>query len=297
MSTLPHFDLGLTGREVPLARQAGLIIRGDLDLHLRHGATNPPTVEGSVVFGRSLVLSDLGDVLERRVRTAGVLGAPVRVSQEPLAGWRLAVELRGDEFLQLKSPFYNGVHSVNLKLRGTLGEPLLLGDAQVVRGLVVFPYASLRVQRGIVTFSEEAPWRPRVEALASARVFGYDVRVEVGGNADVPVVQFSSSPPLSSEAILMMMTAGELPRHQLNYSTTQRMTRLATILGRDVMNKLGGQDAGEARLSVRSGEGISTGGRVTQSVEYRLSERFSLVGEYDEYDALNAGVKWRILRR
>lgn len=297
IANLPRFDFGLTGTGVPLARQAGLIIRGDLDLHLRHGATNVPAVEGTLTFGRSFVLSDLGDLLERRVRTTGGTEAPFRVAHEPMAGWRLAVDVRGEEFLHVRSPVYSGLHSVDLKLRGTLGEPLLLGDARVDRGTVIFPYASLQTQRGIVSFSEEAPLRPRIEALAASRVFGYDVRIEVSGEATAPAVQFSSTPPLTSEAILLMMTAGELPRHQLTYSTTQRLTKLATILGRDVLNKLGAQDAGEERLSFRSGEGISAGGRVTQSVEYRLSDRLSLVGEYDEYDDLNAGIKWRIVRR
>jgi len=48
---------------------------------------------------------------------------------------------------------------------------------------------------------------------------------------------------------------------------------------------------------MRSGEGISAGGRVTHQLEYRLTEVWSIVGEYDEFDDLNAGIKWRIIRR
>jgi hypothetical protein len=32
-------------------------------------------------------------------------------------------------------------------------------------------------------------------------------------------------------------------------------------------------------------------------VEYKLTDRWSLVGEYDRFNALNAGVKWKIYSR
>ena len=35
--------------------------------------------------------------------------------------------------------------------------------------------------------------------------------------------------------------------------------------------------------------------RETYEIEYRMDDRFTLVGEYDEFDAYNAGVKWRML--
>jgi len=294
---LPPFDLRLTGEQLPLARQAGLVVRGNLDLQLRHEGTNTPALEGTVVLGRSFLLSDLKDIFGNRVRATDRPPPFFRVEAKPVADWRLGVEVKGDEFLHLKSPFYNGVHSVNLKLRGTFKSPLLLGDAQVARGRVAFPYATLPVSQGIVTFTEADPAHPRLQARAAARAFGYDLQMEVGGNLAEPTVQLSSSPPLTSEEILLMVTAGELPRHQLQYTATERLTKLASILGMDLLRKFGAQDAGEERLLLRTGEGISTGGRVTHRLEYRLTDVWSLVGEYDEFDALNAGVKWRILRR
>jgi hypothetical protein len=49
---LPAFDVRLTGREIPLVRDAELIVRGDLDLHLEHAATNAPLLAGTVTLGR-----------------------------------------------------------------------------------------------------------------------------------------------------------------------------------------------------------------------------------------------------
>jgi translocation and assembly module TamB len=121
--------------------------------------------------------------------------------------------------------------------------------------------------------------------------------MDVSGSLNQPSIHFSSVPSLTSEEIVMMITAGELPRSELTTTTQDRVAKLASLIGKDILNKLGSQDAGEERLILRTGEGISTGGRVTYYLEYRLTDSWGLVGEYDEYDAINAGVKWRIIQR
>jgi len=294
---LPAFDLHLGGTEVALIREADLVLRGDLDLRLRHDRTGAPLLDGAVTLGRGFVLSDLEAMLGSRMRVPTRPPPFLSVTQEPFAAWRLGVDLRGDECLHVRSPFYNGVHSVNLRLRGTLREPMLLGDAQVVRGNLVFPYATLPMRQGLVTFAEADPARPRLQASAGARAFGYDLRLEASGSVLDPVVRFSSSPPLSSEEVLLMITAGELPRNQRNTTTANRLSKLAFLFGKDLVNKLGAGGDGEGHLTYRTGERVSARGKVTRRLEYRLNDSWSLVGEYDEFDELNAGVKWRVLRR
>ena len=43
-----------------------------------------------------------------------------------------------------------------------------------------------------------------------------------------------------------------------------------------------------------SGEQISEQGRPTYHVEYKLTPRWYVVGEYDRFGDFNAGLKWRI---
>jgi translocation and assembly module TamB len=123
------------------------------------------------------------------------------------------------------------------------------------------------------------------------------LRLEATGTLDEPVIRFSSSPPLNSEDILLMVSAGELPRHSMDNTTADRLAKFAFILGKDLMRKLGAAEPGKERLTFRTGERISARGKVTRHIELRLTDAWSLVGEYDEYDELNAGVKWRVLRR
>jgi translocation and assembly module TamB len=287
----------VSGTNLPLARQAGLIVRSDLDLHLLRGEGELPVIQGQIDLQRSFVLSDLDAVLGSAVRQASRPPPYFSVTQEPMASWRLNLSLKADQSIHVKSPFYRGIHSVNARLSGTLRDPLLTGDVQVNEGRALFPYTSIPIQQGILTFTEQNPEEPRLVVLGASRTFGYDLRMDVSGSLNQPSIQFSSVPSLTSEEIVMMITAGELPRSELTTTTQDRVAKLASLIGKDILNKLGSQDAGEERLILRTGEGISTGGRVTYYLEYRLTDSWGLVGEYDEYDAINAGVKWRIIQR
>ena len=118
--------------------------------------------------------------------------------------------------------------------------------------------------------------------------------MEVSGPADAPIIQFSSTPPLSSEQIVLMITAGQMPQEQQVYSTQQRAQTLALFLGRDMLSKFGFGDDTEQRLTIVSGEEISVQGKPTYRVEYKLTPKWSLTGEYDQFNDFNAGVKWRV---
>jgi translocation and assembly module TamB len=75
------------------------------------------------------------------------------------------------------------------------------------------------------------------------------------------------------------------------------VARLGTFLGQSLLASLGGDSEAGERLSVSTGENVSRQGRETYGIEYRLADRWSLVGEYDEFDDFNVGVKWRVFSR
>jgi translocation and assembly module TamB len=72
----------------------------------------------------------------------------------------------------------------------------------------------------------------------------------------------------------------------------KRLTVLGAYLGRGFFGGLGGDDS--ERLTITSGEQVTQQGGETYLVEYLLGNRWSLVGEYDEFDDYNVGLKWRV---
>jgi translocation and assembly module TamB len=119
--------------------------------------------------------------------------------------------------------------------------------------------------------------------------------MELSGTASSPVLMFSSSPPLTSEQVLLLVMAGEVPNDEVSYTSNQRATRLGTFLGKSLFSSVSGNSDDAERLSISSGEKISRQGRETYDVAYRLNEQWTLVGEYDEFDQYNVGLKWRVL--
>jgi translocation and assembly module TamB len=272
-----------------------MLIRADMDLNVTNSGAAVAVVGGRVRLRDSFFLSDLRDLVP-----GGNVASPRRrppyfsVEEQPWAGWRLNLNVEGDRFLRIRSPLFRGVASTTLKLEGTLKEPMALGEARINSGMITFPFGSLNVQQGFVTLTSDNPYRPNLLVNAEAQRLGYDIRMEATGPADQPVVLFSSTPPLSSEQILMMLTTGQVPQGMAGTSTQRRAQGLALFLGKNLLTEFGIGDGGEGRLSVQSGEHLTEAGKPTYDVEYQLSDRWSLLGEYDRFGQYNLGLKWRV---
>jgi translocation and assembly module TamB len=152
------------------------------------------------------------------------------------------------------------------------------------------------VKQARAWLTREQPFSPQIYMTAAAKRFGYDVTLEVTGTANEPVLHFSSVPSLTSEKIFLMLTAGELPRDEIIFSTEQKAQRFAIFAGSQFLTSLGFGGGGD-RLTIRSGEEISESGSTTYDVEYKLTDRWSLVGQYDRFNEFNVSVKRRIFSR
>ncbi len=293
----PIPDIVVRGKNLPFVRQAGFLLRGDVDLKLGPGQTpGVPEVRGKLALRDGLFLSDVrafiptgGSGPERRPPYFAVQAAP-------FDRWRLDVSVEGERFLRARTALFNGVASMRFHLGGTLGSPRALGLVRIDEGQVLFPFARFNLQDASVRLTEENPYDPQLGVFGTSRRYGYDLRLELTGTASSPNLQFSSSPPLNSEQVLLLVMAGQTPRNEVSYSTSQRFTRLGTFFGQSLLSSLGGA-GGEERLTLSSGERISRQGRETYRVEYEVDDRWSLVGEYDEFDEYNAGLRFQVVPR
>ena len=293
----PRLDLALRGEKLPFIRQAGLLVRGDLDLRIVTGDDDITRITGATRLRDSLFLMDVRALLP----TGGPKSAPGRrppyftVDVPPFDDWQLDVTVDGDQFLRMRTPVFAGLASAHFRLRGTLRDPRATGEAVVNQGQVLLPFATFAVKQGGVRLTEANPFEPTISLIGTSRRYGYDLRMEVTGSVEKPQLTFFSTPTLESEQVLLMVMAGETPQKEVTYSGRERATRLGTYLGQSLLGQLGGDPTEAERLTVTVGERISDQGRETYGVEYELSPRWSVVGEYDEFDAYNLGLKWHVL--
>ncbi|HWA08289.1 MAG TPA: translocation/assembly module TamB domain-containing protein [Opitutaceae bacterium] len=287
----PKFALTLKGEGVPLVRRAGVLLRCDLDLRAESDPAGNNRIAGTVNVTDCFLLSDLRALLPSGEKGLARPAPYFSIETEPYDRWGLAVELRAAHTVRIRTALFDGTASGRFQLGGTLGEPRAIGEASVDQGQVIFPFVNFDVQLGIVRLTGADPYHPQLNVNATARRDNYDLRMEAHGPADQPILTFSANPALVSEQVLLMVMAGQAPTQDLIASTgPQRLTRIGAYFGQSLIRGLGGGD----RLEVTSGERVSDKGHETYELEYKLNRRWSAVGEYDEFDEFNAGLKWRI---
>ncbi len=289
----PRLALHLSGRNLPLVRRAGLLLRSDLDLRAETDAAGATRLTGTVSLRDCLVLADLGDLLPTGQQ--GVTRQPpyFAVTAAPFARWQLGIDVRGPRSVRVQTPVFAGTASPRFRIAGTLGEPRAVGELTVDQGQVFFPFATFDVQTGAIRLAEADPFHPRLSVIAVSNRQDYQLRLEASGSPEAPGIAFSSNPPLEASQVLLLVTTGQPPATTATAaaSTQQRLTRLGAYVGKGLFGGLGG--GGQGRLEVIAGDQTSRQGRDTYEVDYRLGRRWSLVGEYDEFDDYNAGFKWR----
>jgi translocation and assembly module TamB len=273
-------------------RTPELLVRSDLELHATTDAAGVTRLTGNAKLRDSLVLANFNSLLPSGPR--GVTREPpyFAVQAEPFRHWPLDIQVRGQEAIKIRTTVYNGTASARFHLTGTLGEPRAVGDVSADQGQVLFPFAVFRVQQGSVRLSEADSFHAKINLVATSQRRDYQLRLEVTGQLPNPIITMSSTPALEATDVLLMVMTGRPPTGDTATSSAQRMALLGAYLGRGIFEDLGA--SGENRLEISSGEQITNEGRETYEIEYKLGERWSLVGEYDQFDSYNADLKRRI---
>lgn len=293
----PRLALGLKGKNLPLVRNTGLLLRADLDLHADTPAAGPTRLSGAITVRDCLVLANvnLQTLLPGGLR--GVARQPpyFAVEAAPFNQWPLAVTVRAPGAVRVRTTVYNGTASALFQLGGTLGEPRAVGELTVDQGQVLFPFATFKVQQGAVRLREADPFHAVVNLNAASQRRDYQLRLEMTGELPTPNVVLTSTPAMEAADVLLMVMTGQPPANETTPATAAssgpRLAMLGAYLGRGLFQDLG--FGGEDRLEISAGERVSRDGRETYEFEYKLGGRWSLQGEYDQFDSYNAGLKWR----
>lgn len=306
----PELELVLRGQNVLLARSSDLRVRGDLDLAAA-GPWSRLVLRGGVQLRNSRVLQDidlLGFLRRRSTPVSVQRGLALPTFREPpLSTTRFDVELETAEPIQLLGNVARGDVRLDLHLGGT-GESLVpSGRVFLDSARVKLPGGTMAFPSGLISFDEGNPYVPTLSLSGEARLAGYDVRLTVTGPYDEPVVEASSSPPLATDDLLLLILTGTLPpAGQAGRATAQS---LGVYVAKDVISKwAGGDGLGETdeqsffdRIEIVSGREVSKGGVMTMEVTYRWREEeeargrgdaWLLVGERDVYEDYNMGLRF-----
>ena len=217
-----YFDVTATGNSVRLRYPPGLSASANASLRYT-GSAQSSQLSGSVTIIRFAIDPhfDFAQYLESARR-------PVRTgSQNPfLENLRLDVHIDSTPELRVETSLAKFSGDADLRIRGTVANPAVLGRVNIAEGNVSFNGTKYRLERGDVTFSNPQVIQPIINVEMSARVRDYDITIGFHGPIDRLSITYRSDPPLASGDIIALLAFGRTKTEDIysNQSTTTLTT-------------------------------------------------------------------------
>ncbi|MEM6674511.1 MAG: translocation/assembly module TamB domain-containing protein, partial [Planctomycetota bacterium] len=301
----PRVELSVTGDEVLLFRSSDARIRANVDL----GVTGP--LDGLRVAGDvALVGGRFRSPVEFESILAGGRGAPTSVRRGirlPAFGPEtvaLDVGITTADPMRLDGRLTRGKIRADLRLKGSASQPIPSGRLFVDPLEVAVPAGRIEFTTGLVTFPPSQPEIPVLDLVGRTRLAGYDVTVNVEGDYDEAIVDFSSSPPLPPDDLLLLVLSGRTPN--TGGSAEVAGQQVALYVAKDLLQgwlSSGGFDDDDResfleRIEVITGRDVSRAGLLTIEATYKLKDGLVrerdvlyLAGERDAYEDYNFGLR------
>ena len=223
---LSDFRFALQGRRIQVRAIPAMRLTVDADL-VATGGGGANLIRGEVTLLRGTYTKDVdltvSDLLSRN-RGAGA----ITVNQPWMERTSLEVRVVSAAALEVRNNLARLSGTVDLTVRGTLADPILLGQVLLDEGgRVVFSDIRYEIEAGTITFSNTARIAPFIDLRARADVKGYDLVVTLVGTWPRVSATFTSDPPLSNDAILGLILSGSPPDTRATADTTGQLVSAA----------------------------------------------------------------------
>ncbi len=199
-----NFNLTAVGKDVRLRYPPGVSSTATADVHWV-GNRSASTVSGDVMVTKLAVTPgfDFASYLERTRQSAAITAA-----NSPLYNVKLDLAVRTSPELQMKTAAARLEGDADLRLRGSVARPSVLGRADILEGDATFNGIKFRLERGDITFANPVSIEPQVNLQATTHVRNYDLDITVTGTPDRLNVNYRSEPPLPKSDIIALLALG-----------------------------------------------------------------------------------------
>jgi translocation and assembly module TamB len=126
----------------------------------------------------------------------------------PPAPWRLDLNATARNRLMVTGLGLDSEWRTLLAISGTVGEPVLVGTATLLRGGYEFAGRRFDLERGTIRFNGSNPPDPVLDIAAAANIQGLSATIRVTGTGLKPDVRFTSNPALPEDELLSRLLFG-----------------------------------------------------------------------------------------
>jgi translocation and assembly module TamB len=212
-----YADLTATGKGIRIRYPQGVSSLADASLHLQ-GTQNSLLLGGDVLITRFAVSPDF-DFTALAAQTSGVQAfAP---PDAPSNHIRLDVHFTSSPQLNFQNAYAKLAGDVDLRLRGTVASPSLLGRVSITQGSAILAGTRYELQRGELSFTNPVRIQPSIDLNASAHVEDFDITLGLHGPIDKPTITYRSDPPLPEADVVALLALGRTQSQQRIYTQQQ----------------------------------------------------------------------------
>ncbi len=242
-----RFGVQAKATRVRMQIQQGLGVVASANIDLA-GTLENSTMSGSVTLEQVSYASktDLGSLLS-------LAAPPVQTPTTPsplLENMRLDIRVRSSSALGVRSSLAQNLQlTADLRVRGTMAYPGVLGRVLITEGKLVFFGSTYTVNNGTIAFYNPVRIEPVLDLSLETKAQGVDVVLKVSGPIDNMKLSYTSDPPLQFQEIVNLLATGSTPTSdptllanspQLQPQTFQQMGESA-IVGQALANPVSNQ--------------------------------------------------------
>ena len=213
-----YADLSVTGKQVHIRYPEGVSSLADATLRLQ-GPQDRLFLSGDVLITRFSVSPDLD--LAGLALQAGSSVETIAPPEAPSNHVRLDVRIRSSPQLSFQNAFAKLAGDVDLRLRGTLASPSLVGRVSITQGSALIAGTRYELERGDITFTNPVRIEPVIDLSATAHVEDYDISLGLHGSPEKPTVSYRSDPPLPEADVVSLLALGHTASQQRLYTQQQ----------------------------------------------------------------------------
>jgi translocation and assembly module TamB len=197
---------------------------------------------------------------------------------------RLDVHVTSTPELRVETELAKIAGDADLRIRGTLARPAVLGRVNIAEGDIFFNSTKYHLERGDISFNNPVRIEPVLNVEASARVREYDITLGFHGSVNKLSTTYRSEPPLPTADIIALLALGRTREDavlnnqpiQQNFAETASNAILGQALDAAVSNRVQ-KLFGVSRIKIDpqvGGPETATGARVT--IEQQVNNNVTL---------------------
>lgn len=209
-----YCDLTATGTSIRIRYPTGISSVVNTKLRLQ-GTQDSVLLSGNVLLTRFTISPNLD--------FASFSGPSSNISPPPDPNAysnrvRLDIHITSSPELDFQNSFAKLAGDVDLRIRGTVAQPTVLGRINVTEGSATFAGTKYQLQHGDIFFTNPVRIEPVIDLDATAHVEDYDITIGLHGTPSNLSPTFRSEPPLSQQDIFSLLAMGRTQEEQQIYT-------------------------------------------------------------------------------